>query len=200
MYQCVSVIATDRGTSDKDVFITLAGVYLDSMAGEEMSRDHDSIHDEGSTAVFDVEEPLEPAKMVRAADLSSVLPALEKVHCQPGPRTLVVNAVRISKGNVDHAQVIVLDSAEPPRVSCPIQQLFPDAPVGTRLTMIKKYSEFQFRPNETASQWIDAGKLDLQVNILDFSEFFPNIVLDFFSFGLLGVVRDQTPPWPRRVN
>ena len=151
--------------SDLDVFTTLGGDYLDIMAGEEMSKDHDSIHDEGSVTVFDVEEPLDPSKMVRAADLSSVLPALEKVSCQPGPRTLVVNAVKVSKGNVDHAQVIVLDAAEPPRISCPIQQLFPDAPVGTRLTMIKKYSEFQFRPNTTASQWIDAGKLDLQVNL-----------------------------------
>ena len=168
MYQCVSVIATDESASNLDVFATLVGVYFDDMAGEEMSKDHDSIYDEGARAVFDIEEPLEPAKMVRAADLSSVLAALEKVNCQPGPRTLVVNAVRVSKGNVDHAQVIVLDSAEPPRVSCPIQQLFPEAPIGTRLTMIKKYSEFQFRPNETASQWIDAGKLDLQVNILDF--------------------------------
>ena len=165
MYQCVPVIATEKGVSDLDVFFTLGGDYLDNMAGEEMSKDHDSIHDEGSVTVFDVEEPLDPSKMVRAADLSSVLPALETVSCQPGPRTLVVNAVKVSKGNVDHAQVIVLDAAEPPRISCPIQQLFPDAPVGTRLTMIKKYSEFQFRPNATASQWIDAGKLDLQVNL-----------------------------------
>ena len=193
------MIATDESASNLDVFATLVGVYFDDMAGEEMSKDHDSIYDEGARAVFDIEEPLEPAKMVRAADLSSVLPALEKVNCQPGPRTLVVNAVRVSKGNVDHAQVIVLDSAEPPRVSCPIQQLFPEAPVGTRLTMIKKYSEFQFRPNETASQWIDAGKLDLQVN--NFWIFiFPNIILEFFSFGLYGEVRGQAPPWPPRSS
>ena len=173
VYQCVPAIATEESASVLDGFPTLVSDYLDIMAGEEMSKDHDSVHDEGSFTVFDVEEPLEPSKMVRAADLSSVLPALEKVSCQPGPRTLVVNAVKISKGNVDHAQIIVLDAVEPPRISCPIQQLFPDAPVGTRLTMIKKYSEFQFRPNATASQWIDAGKLDLQVK----PEFFPKLIV-----------------------
>ena len=165
MYQCVPVIPAENSARVLDIFATLLGEYSYNMAGEEMSKDHDSTTDEGSLTVFDLEVPLEPSKMVRAADLSSVLPALEKVSCQPGPRTLVVNAVRISKGNVDHAQVIVLDAAEPPRISCPIQQLFPEAPVGTRLTMIKKYSEFQFRPNATASQWIDAGKLDLQVKL-----------------------------------
>ena len=133
------------------------------MAGEEMSRDHDSTRGDSSSVCFDVEVPLEPSKMVRAADLSSVLPALAKVNCLPGQRTLVVNAVKISKGAVDNAQVIVLDAADPPRVSCPISQLFPSAPVGTRLTMVKKYSEFQFRPNATASDWLDAGKLELQV-------------------------------------
>lgn len=128
---------------------------------EETSKEHNSVHGEVPDNLFYVEVPLEPSRMVHAADLSSVLPALKKVSCQPGPRTLVVNAVKISKGEVNHAQVIVLDAMEPPRISCPIVNLFPSAPEGTRLTLVKRFSEFQFQPNMTASEWIDAGKLEL---------------------------------------
>ena len=57
------MISTEGSASDLDVFPTLVGDYLDIMAG-----DHDSTHDEGSLTVFDVEEPLEPSKMVRATE------------------------------------------------------------------------------------------------------------------------------------
>ena len=130
---------------------------------EEASKDHNSTHGEASLDFWQIEIPLDPARMVRAADLSSVLPALEKVKCQPGQRTLVVNAVKISKGEVNYAQVIVLDALEPLRISCTLTNLFPSAPLGTRITLIKRYSEFLFKPNATASDWLDAGKLELQV-------------------------------------
>ena len=67
------------------------------------------------------------------------------------------------QGEVNHAQVIVLDALEPPRISCALSNLFPSAPVGARLTLVKKFSEFVFKPNATASDWLDAGKLELQV-------------------------------------
>ena len=139
------------------------GVFFDEMAGDaEVSRDHDSTHGEVGRDLWQIECPLEPSRMVRASDLSSVIPALEKVKCDPNLRTLVVNAVRITKGEVNYAQVIVLDSKDPPRISCALSNLFPSAPPGSRLTMIKKYSEFVFRPNATASEWLDSGKLELQ--------------------------------------
>ena len=143
------------------VFLVLALVMV--RVDEEASREHDSTHGEATLDYWQEEIPLDPSKMVRAADQSSVLAALEKVRCQPGPRTLVVNAVKISKGEVNHAQVIVMDALEPPRISCALSNLFPLAPVGARLTMVKRYSEFLFKPNATASDWLDAGKLDLQV-------------------------------------
>ena len=133
------------------------------MAAEEMSKDHDSVNGEVPENIWQIEAPLDPSKMVRAEDLSSVIPALKRENCQPGPRTLVVNGVKISKGEVDHVQMIVLDAVEPPRISCLINALFPHAPEGSRLTLLKKYSEFTFRPNSTTSEWMDAGKLELQV-------------------------------------
>ena len=136
---------------------------------EEASKEHDSTNGEATLDYWQVEIPLDPSRMVRAADLSSVLAALEKVKCQPGPRTLVVNAVKISKGEVDHAQVIVLDALEPPRISCALTNLFPSAPLGSRVTLLKRYSEFLFKPNATASDWLDAGKLELQVRIIVFN-------------------------------
>ena len=141
---------------------------------EEVSRDHNSTHGEVARDLWQIECPLDPAKMVRAADLSSVIPALAKVKCDPNLRTLVVNAVRITKGQVDYAQIIVLDAKDPPRISCALPNLFPSAPQGTRLTLAKKFSEFQFRPNATASEWLDSGKLELQVcflYILKFSRY-----------------------------
>ena len=50
------MISTEGSASDLDVFPTLVGDH------------HDSTHDEGSLTVFDVEEPLEPSKMVRATE------------------------------------------------------------------------------------------------------------------------------------
>ena len=144
-------------------------------ADEEASKEHDSTHGEAALDYWQEEIPLDPSRMVRAADLSSVLAALEKVKCQPGQRTLVVNAVKISRGEVNHAQVIVLDALEPPRISCALSNLFPSAPIGARLTLVKRYSEFLFKPNATASDWLDAGKLDLQVkNKVRFSKLNPN--------------------------
>ena len=138
---------------------------MGTQMAEEMSKEHNSIHGEVPDNLWQVEVPLDPSRMVRAEDLSSVLPALKKVNCQPGQRTLVVNAVKISKGEVNHAQDIVLDTVEPPRISCLINNLFPNAPEGARLTLVKRYSEFQFRPNTTASEGLEARKLELQVCI-----------------------------------
>ena len=70
------MIATERSASVLDIFTALVGDYLYSMAGE----DHDSTHDGGSLtvldlevpggafgAIFNVEEPLESAKMSESA-------------------------------------------------------------------------------------------------------------------------------------
>ena len=130
---------------------------------EEASREHNSVNGEAPDDLFSVEVPFDSSKLVRAEDLSSVLPALKEVNCQPGPRTLVINTVKVARGEVSHAQVLILDAAEPPRLSCPVNNLFPSAPEGTRLTLTKRFSEFQFQPNQTASDWLDAGKLELQV-------------------------------------
>ena len=166
---------------------------------EEVSRDHDSTHGEVARDLWQIECPLEPSRMVRAADLSSVLPALEKVNCEPNLRTLVVNAVRITKGEVNYAQVIVLDAKDPPRISCALPNLFPSAPQGSRLTLTKKFSEFQFRPNATASEWLDSGKLELQVCFYTFLSF--KISNPFvFSFGQNGTDRGPSPNWRLRDN
>ena len=74
------MIATERSASVLDIFTALVGDYLYSMAGEEMSKDHDSTHDGGSLtvldlevpggafgAIFNVEEPLESANMSESA-------------------------------------------------------------------------------------------------------------------------------------
>ena len=71
----------------------------------------------------------------------------------------------INRGEVGHAQILILDAAEPYRLSCPVKTLFPSAPEGARLTLTKRFSEFQFQPNQTASEWIDAGRLELQIKL-----------------------------------
>ena len=150
-------------------YFSSEGIFVSTLVmvrDVEASKEHDSTHGEVALDYWQEETSLDPSKMVRAADLSSVLSALEKVKCQPGQRTLVVNAVKISRGEVNHAQVIVLDALEPPRISCALSNLFPSAPVGARLTLVKRYSEFVFKPNATASDWLDAGKLELQVKNL----------------------------------
>ena len=72
--------ATKNSCSSLQVFATPSGEYSFKMVAEEMSKEHDSTQGDSSYTIFNVEVPLEPAKMVRAADLSSVLPALEKVN------------------------------------------------------------------------------------------------------------------------
>ena len=124
---------------------------------EEFLKEHNSVHGEAPDDLFTVEIPFDPSKLVRAESLSSVLPALKAVNCQPGPRTLVINTVKITRGEVSHAQILILDAAEPPRLSCPVKNLFPSAPEGARLTLTKRFSEFQFQPNQTASEWIEAS-------------------------------------------
>ena len=64
---------------------------------------------------------------------------------------------------MSNIQVILLDPPEPPRITCSANVLFPKAPDGVKLTLTKRYGEFMFGPNMTVSEWIDAGKLDLQV-------------------------------------
>ena len=109
---------------------------------DDFSKDHNSVSGETPDNLFTIEVPFDPSKLVRAEDLSSVLPALKAVNCQPGPRTLVINAVQIKRGEVGHAQILILDAVEPPRLSCPVKNLFPSAPEGARLTLTKRFSEF----------------------------------------------------------
>ena len=100
---------------------------------DEFSKDQNSVSGEAPDNLFSVEIPFDPSKLVRAEDLSSVLPALKAVNCQPGPRTLVINTVKITRGEVSHAQILILDAAEPPRLSCPVKNLFPSVPEGGKI-------------------------------------------------------------------
>ena len=64
------------------------------MHADESSKEHNSVHGDVPDDLFTVEVPFDSSKLVCAEDLSSVLPALKEVNCQPGPRSLVINAVK----------------------------------------------------------------------------------------------------------
>ena len=142
--------------------------------GDESSKDHFSQAAEPVDDLFKIEVPMVPAKLIRVEELSNVLPALKEANCQPGSRTLITSVVKAARGEVEYAQVMILDPAVPPRITCSVDNLFPNAPVEAKLTLTKRFSEFIFKPNQTVSEWLDAGRLDLQVKLLD--------IMTFFSF------------------
>ena len=93
---------------------------------------------------------------IRVPELSGVLPALKAVNCQPVSRTLITNVVKAARGEVEYAQIMILDPAVPPRITCSLNNLFPKAVEGAKLTLTKRFSEFTFKPNHTVSEWLYA--------------------------------------------
>ena len=91
---------------------------------DESTKEQNSVAGDTPDDLFTIEVPFDPSKLVRVEDLSSVLPALKEVNCQLGPRTLVINAVKVARGEVSYAQVLLLDAVEPPRILCPLNNLF----------------------------------------------------------------------------
>ena len=130
---------------------------------DESTKDPASVIEECSDDLFLVEVPLEPEKLPRIDALSGINLPLEAANCQPGTRMLIVNIVRASKGDISWTQLMLLDPPDPPRITCSVDVLFPKAPAQVKFTLTKRFSEFFFRPNMTVSEWIGAGRLDLQV-------------------------------------
>ena len=129
----------------------------------ESSKCTESVAGEPVVDLFTVEAALDPGKLLRVSSLSEVNLVLEKAKFLPTQRTLVTNVVSVTRGDVTGIQLMLLDPQLPPRISCAAKVLFPKAPESVKMTLTKRYAEFGFRPNSMVSDWIDAGKLDLQV-------------------------------------
>ena len=129
----------------------------------ESSKCTESVAGEPVVDLFAVEAALDPGKLLRVSSLSEVNLVLEKAKFLPTQRTLVTNVVSVTRGDVTGIQLMLLDPQLPPRISCAAKVLFPKAPESVKMTLTKRYGEFGFRPNSMVSDWIDAGKLDLQV-------------------------------------
>ena len=136
------------------------GAFIMSSAS---SKGPESVAGEPSVDLFSMEASLEPEKLLRVSSLSEVNLVLEKAKCLPTTRTLITNVVSVVRGDVTGVQIMLLDPQLPPRISCAAAVLFPKAPETVKMTLTKRYGEFGFRPNMMVSDWIDAGKLDLQV-------------------------------------
>ena len=127
------------------------------------SKGPGSVVEDRPVDLFLVEAPMVPENLLRVSSLSEVNLVLEKAKCLPVARTLITNVVTVVRGDVTGVQVMLLDPQLLTRISCAASILFPRAPETIKITLTKRYGEFLFRPNMLVSDWIDAGKLDLQV-------------------------------------
>ena len=70
--------------------------------------------EEPTVDLFMVETPLQLEKLLRVDALSGINLMLEGANCLPGTRTLIVNIIRATRGDVSYSQVMLLDPQSQP--------------------------------------------------------------------------------------
>ena len=114
--------------------------------------------------LFDTDVQVPVGSLLQVQALAEVPDALRQAEMAPARgQSMVVSVCRVSDdGDITEVFLTVVTNVQRARIVVNASQIFPDAPDGFKIGIVRDYPAFLFPPNATQSHWVQASRLSLK--------------------------------------